>query len=100
MGFIDGGYLRELGKTHCGNDCIDFDYLYGLFITSFNSYRNNQFNANVVRIYYYDAIVDAKHSDYEKQKNYFDSIADQYPFYTIKLGTMVKSSDKGFKRKM
>jgi hypothetical protein len=96
MGFIDGGYLRELCKTQCGRDYTDFDYLYGLFIYRFNSYRINQFNANIIRIYYYDAIVDAGHADYERQRKYFDSIADQHPFYTVRLGNLVKSSNTAY----
>lgn len=53
----------------------------------------------MIRIYYYDAIVDAGHADYERQRKYFDSIADQHPFYTVKLGNLVESSNKGFKQK-
>jgi uncharacterized LabA/DUF88 family protein len=97
MGFIDGGYLRELCKENCGNDNINSENLWALLLRSFNYYHINPFLANLIRIYYYDAIVE-EGQDYEKQKKYFEVIPEQYP-YTVRLGKLVKSSNKGYKQK-
>ena len=96
--FVDGGYLRELCKKYGGHDNINFGRLSWAFIRMFNTYSTNPFNANLIRIYYYDAIVDEAHPDYEEQRKYFKSIDDQYA-YTVRLGKLVESSKKGFKQK-
>ena len=95
MVFIDGGYLRELSKHLYGHDKIDFAHLSRLFIRMFNAYGEptNPFQANLIRIYYYDAIVDEGHPDYEAQRRYFESIEDEYA-YTVRLGKLVESSKK------
>ncbi len=109
MVFIDGAYLRKLCMDYCkgedgeGKDCTGFDVLYHFVQTTFDSYkisrlRGNPFRGDIIRMYYYDAIVDNKHPEYEKQKKYFDSILDNYPFYTVRLGKL-ESSDKKPKQK-
>jgi uncharacterized LabA/DUF88 family protein len=98
MVFIDGGYFRELCKQHCGNDNINFENLLGLLVQGFDNHPNNRFQANLIRAYYYDAIVDKNEPEYDAQKKYFDAVFENYP-YTIRLGRLVKSSDKGFKQK-
>jgi uncharacterized LabA/DUF88 family protein len=96
--FIDGGYLRELCKELCGSDDINFENLLGLLVRGFDNHPNNRFQANLIRAYYYDAIVDQNDPDYNTQRKYFDAIPENYP-YTIRLGKLVKSSNKGFKQK-
>jgi len=96
--FIDGGYFRELCRQQCGNDNINFENLLGLLVQGFDSHPNNRFQANLIRAYYYDAIVDENDPDYNIQRKYFDAIPENYP-YTIRLGKLVKSSNKGFKQK-
>ena len=98
MVFIDGGYFRELYRKHCGNESINFENLLGLLVQGFDHHPNNRFQANLIRAYYYDAIVDKNEPEYDAQKQYFDAIFETYP-YTIRLGRLVKSSDKGFKQK-
>ena len=96
--FIDGGYIRELCKEHRGHDDINFENLLGLLVRGFDDHPNNRFQANLIRAYYYDAIVDQNDPDYNAQRKYFDAIPENYP-YTIRLGKLVKSSNKGFKQK-
>ncbi len=98
MVFVDGGYLRELCKELYKRENIQFSRLSWTFIRMFNTYSTNPFQANLIRIYYYDAIVDKTHPDYETQREYFESIDDQYA-YTVRLGKLVKSSNKKFKQK-
>ena len=98
MLFIDGGYLRELCKKYYGHDSINFDGLRQLLIGNFNLSEHNSFQANLIKTYYYDAIVAESHKDYPTQKAYFSAI-DLLPFYTVRLGRLVESSKKGFKQK-
>lgn len=97
MVFIDGGYLRETCKKRYGHDNIEFGRLSLGFIRFFNAYPLNPFKADLIRIYYYDAIADKKHHDYESQKAYFDSIEDESK-YTVRLGESIESP-KGLKQK-
>ena len=85
MVFIDGGYLRELCKRYYGHDNLIFGKLSWTFIRMFDTYSTNPFRANLIRIYYYDAIVDERHQDYDAQRKYFQAIDDQYAF-TVRLG--------------
>ena len=96
--FIDGGYLRKLCKDFFGHDNINFKKLGLALIHRFNKLSNYPFQANLIRIYYYDAIVDKEHSDYETQRKYFESINKEL-FYTVRLGDLVQSSKKKFKQK-
>ena len=98
MAFVDGGYLRGLCRVlRC--DCTNFSSLYDLLRRKFNSIPKNQFRGDIIRIYYYDAIVDDEHPEHGRQRKYFDSIADNSQFCTIRLGKLVDSSNKGFKQK-
>ena len=98
MVFVDGGYLRELCKKYYKHDNIDFEALYHGLIRNFNDYEFNLFQADLIRIYYYDAIVEEGHSDYKAQREYFDDIEGEFS-YTVRLGRLVKSSKKKFKQK-
>jgi len=98
MVFVDGGYLRGLCKKYWGHDNMDWGRLSWSFIRMFNTYGTNPFNANLIRIYYYDAIVPETNKNYITQKKYFEAIDGNYA-YTIRLGKLIKSSKKGFKQK-
>lgn len=98
MVFVDSGYLRKLCMDCFGHDNIDFRELRRQLIQNFNEFSVNPFQADLIRIYYYDAIVEEGHPDYKAQREYFDDIEDRYSF-TVKLGTLVESSNKKFKQK-
>lgn len=95
--FVDGGYLRELCKDFGGHDNVAWGRLSATFIRMFNTYGENPFNANLIRIYYYDAIVSEEDPDFERQKKYFKRIERGYA-YTVRLGRLVKSSKEGKSR--
>ena len=91
MVFVDGGYLRKRCKDFGGHQNINWGKLSWTFIRMFNTYPDNAFNANLIRIYYYDAIVPKTDSDFETEDKYFKRIEANYAF-TVRLGTHVKSS--------
>lgn len=64
----------------------------------FNTYGTNPFNANLIRIYFYDAIVPKTDPDYETQDKYFKRIEGNYAF-TVRLGTLTKSSRGKYRQK-
>lgn len=64
----------------------------------FNTSLNNPFNANLIRIYYYDGIVLDGDPDRLKQKEYFDNIDTNYA-YKVRLGKHVKSSKRKDRQK-
>lgn len=94
MVFVDGAYLRKRCTEFWGHDNIRWSRLSWSFIRMFNTYGDNPFNANLIRIYYYDAIVPKKDPDFEDQEKYFERIEKSYA-YTVRLGRLVKSSKKG-----
>lgn len=94
MVFVDGGYLRELCKDFFGHDNIDFRKFHRELIRLFNNMPDYPFQANLIRIYYYDAIVTETDENYETQKKYFNSIKNRLR-YTVRLGKLVKSSKRG-----
>jgi uncharacterized LabA/DUF88 family protein len=98
MIFIDGGYIRKLCLEHCASDDIDFENLLKIIIFAFDRHPNNRFQANPIRGYYYDAIVDQNDPEYLKQRAYFDAIPEKI-FYTVRLGRAIRSSTKGLKQK-
>jgi len=91
MVFIDGAYLRKRCEEFGGHDNIKWAKLSWTFIRMFNTYGTNPFNANLIRIYYYDAKPPETAPDYENAMKYFEKIESQYAF-TVRLGKKVKSS--------
>lgn len=94
MVFIDGGNLRKLCRDFFGHDNIDFKKLHQELILLFNNMSNYPFQANFIRIYYYDAIVPKTDKDFETQEKYFGSVRNRM-WYTVRLGKLVKSSKRG-----
>jgi len=91
MVFVDGNYLRKRCKDFGGHDNINWGKLAWTFIRMFNTFSNNPFNANLIRIYFYDAIVPDGDPDRLKQIEYFENIDSAYAF-KVRLGKHVKSS--------
>lgn len=90
--------MRKLCEKYCENRAIDFDKWSRKLVGVYKRLEDNQFQANLVRIYYYDALVDKKNPEYITQKEFFDSI-DGKRFCTVRLGRLVRSSKKRFKQK-
>jgi uncharacterized LabA/DUF88 family protein len=91
MFFIDGGYLRKLCRDYGGHDRIDFTKLANVLQRMYSTIPRYPFRLNLIRIYYYDAIVDAKEPEYGSQREYFESLFGLM-WYTVRLGELVKSS--------
>ena len=96
MIFIDGGYLREGFKRIYGHDEINFPGLLSLLKNfSLEEWRHPE----IIRAYYYDAIVDPEKNlnEYRKQKAYFSEI-EEHAVFEVKLARL-KDTPKGRKQK-
>lgn len=98
MIFIDGGYLRRIFTDLFGDDNIDYGKMSDSLLGWYNSIPSNPFQANLIRIYYYDAIVEEGEEEFKEQREYFKSVTKGF-FYTVRLGRLVKSSKKKFRQK-
>ena len=96
MIFIDGGYLREGFKRIYGHDEINFP---GLFVILKNLAVEEMRHPEVIRAYYYDAIIDPEEdlNEFKKQKEYFSEI-EQHAVFEVKLARL-KGTQKGKKQK-
>jgi len=95
MIFIDGGYLREEVKNIFGHDNIDFaslsQYLRSLIL-------EGHIHPELIRVYYYDAIVDHKDPKYDEQDRYFENIRKNNN-YEVKLGRLIRTKDDRYRQK-
>jgi len=99
MIFIDGGYIRKVYKELFRNDEIDYGKLIEGLLGFYNSYDSNPFRADLIRAYYYDAIVDPEEKEkFNNQKEYFKKVSNCF-FITIRLGKLLKSGEKGYRQK-
>jgi uncharacterized LabA/DUF88 family protein len=98
MAFIDGGYLRTLCREICGNENIDFTKVMWKIREAFSICLIGQFQLDLIRIYYYDAIVNGKHPEYDAQKAYFDSVL-KAPLFKLRLGRLIDSLKEGPRQK-
>jgi uncharacterized LabA/DUF88 family protein len=96
MIFIDGGYLREGFKRIYGHDEINFP---GLFVLLKALAVEERRRPEVIRTYYYDAVVDPieNPNEFKKQEEYFDNI-EKFAVYEVKLARL-KGTKKGRKQK-
>jgi len=89
MAFIDGGHLRSGVKEQTGfsEDKINFRSLAGFLQ---NAAGFGGVTPTLIRLYYYDAIIDAKdnHDKHDSQLKYFDKI-DNMDLYEVRLGRML-----------
>ena len=95
MIFIDGGYLREEVKRVFGHDNIDFAFLPHLLDWST---LGGHIHPELIRVYYYDAIVDHKDPKYDEQNRYFERIQENND-YEVKLGRLIKTKDDRYRQK-
>jgi uncharacterized LabA/DUF88 family protein len=98
MAFIDGGYLRSLCKEICGNENIDFTKVFWKIHEAFSICLVGLFHLDLIRVYYYDAIPEAKHPEYDTYKAYFDSVK-KTPLFKLRLGRLVDSQKEGLRQK-
>jgi len=98
MIFIDGGYLREGFKKLLGHDKINFTNLSGLLRQAVSTRIGGNMQPDLIRAFYYDAIVEPKGAGYEKQREYFDAIRES-PRYEVKLGRLIRTGSGDFRQK-
>jgi uncharacterized LabA/DUF88 family protein len=96
MIFIDGGYLREGFRRIYGHDEINFP---GLFVLLKAVAVEEMRVPEVIRAYYYDAIIDPEEdlNEFKRQKEYFSKI-EEHAVYEVKLARL-KGTEKGRKQK-
>ncbi len=93
MAFVDGGYLRE----QCANrfdEEINYQMLKDRIISYFNANVNGKYNGDLVRVYYYDAVVDHENPKFKEQTDYFNKIKATNG-YQIELGRLVPTGKDG-----
>src|SRR3972149_6776389 len=93
MAFVDGGYLREQCSKKF-NEEINFQELKGHIIGQFNSNTNGNYKGDLIRIYYYDAIVDHENPKFKEQTDYFNRII-AINGYEVRLGDLVPTGKDG-----
>jgi uncharacterized LabA/DUF88 family protein len=98
MAFIDGGYLRRLCRDICPSERINFMKVFLKIREVFSVCLTNQFQLDLIRVYYYDAIPEGKHPEYDTYKAYFDEVKNT-PLFKLRLGRLVDSQKEGLRQK-
>jgi len=93
MAFIDGGYLREECANRFDGE-INYQKLKERILSYFNANCNGLYAGDLVRIYYYDAIVDRLHPKYDEQNDYFNRIKG-INGYQVRLGKVTPTGKDG-----
>lgn len=98
MIFIDGGYLRESLRMKFQDDRMSVEGVQNLIWYLMNLVGYGNVKGELIRTYYYDAIVDENEKEKrEEQKLFFDMIRSA-PFCTVRLGRLVKTVE-GYRQK-
>ena len=98
MEFIDGGYLRKKMIDFIGTDMINYEKLRDLLG---NSVIFGHDFPELIRAYYYDAIVQSSpenEKEWTRQNDYFDIIRKN-DFYEVRLGRLIKSHNGQYRQK-
>ena len=97
MMFIDGAYLRNEVKEKFGHDNIKFHSLPNFLAPRSAS---GTFDLELIRVYYYDAIVDFKENSKKhiEQETYFNNLR-KIGGYEVKLGRLIKTGNGKYRQK-
>ena len=101
MAFIDGGYLREQCLNKIKTDEINYEQLKITLELEFNANCGGKYSGDLIRIFYYDAIVDHSEPEFIQQNEKFSKIKN-YNGYEVRLGRLVKTGgnkNEKFKQK-
>jgi uncharacterized LabA/DUF88 family protein len=99
MVFVDGGYLRQYLKHKWKNDEFSTGVFQQLVRELVGMVHFGSILGELIRVYYYDAIVDEREkTERERQQKFFDELR-QLPLCAVRLGSLVKSSKEGYKQK-
>lgn len=98
MIFIDGGYVRKTYTELFGNDNIDYGKLLSGLVQFYEAAPSNIFRPNLIRAYYYDAVVDENARERTQQMRYFTKVTRNFS-YTVRLGHLVRLENDKFRQK-
>lgn len=98
MIFIDGGYLREGFKKEFPDDRISIEGFQSLvnYLVGLVGYGN--IKGELIRTYYYDAIVNETEKEKRVEQNLFFARMRNVPFCTVRLGRLKKTRE-GYRQK-
>ena len=94
MIFIDGGYLREYLKRKFGNDTFSLDGFQGFVNYLIQCVKHGRIEGELIRAYYYDAMVDETEKDKRQAQKLFFSMLSHAPFCTVRLGRLIKTKGR------
>lgn len=98
MVFVDGGYLREYLKKKWDKDEFSTGAFQHITRELIEYVRVGNICGELIRIYYYDAIVDESESEkLERQRKFFVMLR-RLPFCSVRLGRLVKT-EKRYRQK-
>lgn len=98
MIFVDGGYLRQGLKEKFGNDRFSLEGFQGLRDYLIGLVSFGKIQGELIRTYYYDAVVDETEKEKRQEQNSFFSMLRHVPFCTVRLGRLIKTSE-GYRQK-
>jgi len=93
MAFVDGGYLREQCSNRFDEE-INYQKLKERIISHFNANVNGKYDGDLVRVYYYDAVVDHDNPKFKEQSDYFNRVIATNG-YQVELGKLVPTGKDG-----
>jgi uncharacterized LabA/DUF88 family protein len=93
MIFIDGAYFEKCFNGLFPDERVNYLNLSGQLVTQVGNQIPGLITPELIRIYYYDAIVDPGGEKYKEQRKKFDEIRET-PNYEIRLGRLIKSGNK------
>lgn len=88
MVFVDGGYLREYIKKKWGSQELATGPLQSLTRKLIEYVQFGNIYGELIRTYYYDAIVDEKEKDERERQNEFFDTLRTLPSCTVRLGRL------------
>jgi uncharacterized LabA/DUF88 family protein len=99
MVFVDGGYLRQYLRSKWGNDEFSTSVFQQLVGELVEKVHFGLIIGELIRVYYYDAIAkEQDKAERDRQQMFFDELR-QLAFCDVRLGSLVKSTNKGYKQK-
>jgi len=98
MIFIDGGYLRQGLIRKFGKDRFSMEGFQNLLQYLSGLVGFGRVQGELIRTYYYDAIVDETEKEKRQEQKSFFSMMRNIPFCTVRLGQLIKTSE-GYRQK-
>ena len=100
--FIDGGYIRSIIENIPeGKDVLNDVKKYADLLTYIRNRYCSSSEIEVVRMLYYDAIVQMENDSkrHREQRDFFNKLQLHIPFFEVKLGDLVKTGKGLYRQK-